>query len=141
MIDRMTALEPDVHALLTGANFVHLATLMPDGSPHSIAVWAGVHDHKPCFFTQPSSQKARNLDRDPRLAMSVVDRTNPYRTARVRGRVATVVTGAAALAIIDDLAVAYTGASFPMRSGQVYLVDVEHQGLMELPFKDTPPSP
>jgi hypothetical protein len=70
-----------------------------------------------------------------------VDRTNPYRTERVRGRVATVVTGAAALAIIDDLAVAYTGASFPMRSGQVYLVDVEHQGLMELPFKDTPPSP
>jgi len=37
--------------------------------------------------------------------------------------------------------VAYTGAPFPIRSGQVYLVEVEHQGLMELPFKDEPPTP
>jgi len=134
----MTDLNPDVRALLEAPNFVHLATLMADGAPHSIAVWAGLHAGRPCFFTQPASQKARNLDRDPRLALSVVDRDNPYRTARLRGRVGEIVTGDAALQIIDGLSVAYTGAPFPMRSGQVYLVDVEKQGFMELPFTDTP---
>lgn len=136
----MSELDPDVRALLEAPNFVHLATLMPDGAPHTIAVWAGVEDGRPCFFTQPESQKARNLARDPRLALSLVDRRNPYRSARLRGRVAEVVTGDEALRIIDRLAVAYTGAPFPMRSGQVYLVGVEHQGLMELPFADTPPA-
>lgn len=134
----MTELDPEVRALLEAPNFVHLATLLADGAPHTIALWAGVHEGRPCFFTQPSSQKARNLERDPRLAMSVVDRDNPYRTARLRGRVGEIVTGDAALQIIDALSVSYTGAPFPMRSGQVYLVDVEKQGFTELPFTDTP---
>lgn len=132
-------LEPDVHALFDEPNFVHVATLMPDGSPHSVAVWAGVHDDgRPCFFTQPTSRKARNLAADPRVALSVVSRSNPYKTARLRGRVGTTLEGDEALAVIDAISVRYTGRPFPMRSGVVFLVDVERQAYMELPFEDTP---
>ncbi len=134
----MPDLDPDVRALLEAPNFVHVATLMPDGSPHSVAVWAGLEAGRPYFFTQPSSQKARNLGRDPRIALSVVDRENPYRTARLRGRVGGTVEGEAALALIDRLSQAYTGHDFPMRSGVVFLIDVDRAAFLELPFSDTP---
>src|SRR4051795_8965431 len=84
----MADLAPEVRELFEKANYGHLATLMPDGSPHSVAVWIGFEDGRIVFFTQPNSRKARNLAADPRIAVSVIDRDNPYRTARVRGRVA-----------------------------------------------------
>ena len=67
----MADLTPEVRALLEGANYAHLATLMPDGSPHSVAVWTGIEDDHVVFFTQPQSQKARNLARDPRVTCLV----------------------------------------------------------------------
>ncbi len=70
----MAELPDGVRAVLEGRNFAHLATLLPDGSPHSVAVWVGVEDGRPVFFTQPTSRKARNLEADPRVALSVVDR-------------------------------------------------------------------
>ncbi|HEU4976635.1 MAG TPA: PPOX class F420-dependent oxidoreductase [Baekduia sp.] len=136
----MPALDPAVRALLEAPNFVHVATLMPDGSPHSVAVWAAVEGEHPCFFTQASSQKARNLARDARVALSVVDRENPYRSARLRGRVTDALEGDAALTVIDRIAECYTGQPFPLRSGTVYLVEVEHATVAELPFHDTPPA-
>jgi hypothetical protein len=54
----------------------------------------------------------------------------------VRGRVAERVEGEAALALIDRLALKYTGEPFPMRSGTVYLVAVERAGSMTLPFRE-----
>lgn len=129
------SLPDEVRALFAAANFAHLATLLPDGSPHSVAVWADVEGDRVFFFTQPASRKARNLARDGRVALSVVDRQNPYRTAHVRGRVAGTVEGEAALALIDRLAHKYTGEPFPMRSGTVYLVEVERAGSMTLPFR------
>jgi len=136
----MAELDPDVRALLKAPNFVHLATLMPDGSPHSVAIWADVDDTDHIFFfTQPASRKARNLERDPRVALSVVDRTNHYRSGRVRGRVVEVVTGEDALGLIDQLSMGYIGSPFPMRSGQVYRIEPESSAVMVLPFEDTPP--
>src|SRR3954465_2292807 len=78
----------DVRRLFEGANFGHVATLMPSGAPHSVAVWVGLEGDRIAFFTQPASQKALNLGRDPRVAISITDHKVPYRTARVRGRVA-----------------------------------------------------
>lgn len=131
-------LDPVVRELLEGANFVSLATLTSDGSPHVTTVWGALADGRPCFFTQPSSFKARNIDRDSRVAMTVFDRGNPYRTGQLRGAVADTVEGDAALEIIDRMARKYTGADFPMRSGVVYLIDVTYSRHMELPFEDTP---
>ena len=134
----MTELDPQVRELLDGANFVSLATLMSDGAPHSTVVWAAIHDGVPCFFTQPGTLKARNVGRDPRVAMTVVDRENPNRSGPLRGYVTDTVEGDAALEIIDAMARKYTGADFPMRSGHVFLIEVESSRLTELPFADTP---
>src|SRR3954452_14794657 len=99
----MAQLPPEVRALIAGRNFAHLATVLPDGSPHSVAIWIGTEGDRVVFFTQDTSRKARNLAREPRVALSVVDRENPYRTAWLRGRVAEKRTGEAALPTIDAI--------------------------------------
>jgi PPOX class probable F420-dependent enzyme len=131
-------LPEDVRALFEGANYVALATLLPDGAPVSIPIWAGVEDGRIVFFTQPQSRKARQLERDPRVGLSIVDHENPYRSARVRGRVAATIDGDEALAIIDRLSEKYTGEPFPMRSGRVYAVEAERASFTELPFRHSP---
>jgi PPOX class probable F420-dependent enzyme len=134
----VAALPAEVRELLEARNFAHLATTLPDGSPHSVPVWIGVEGDHVVFFTQPGSRKARNLERDPRVAISAVDAANPYRSAQLRGRVVGIVEGAEALEIIDRLAVKYTGEPFPMRSGVVFLVEPERARLTVLPFRHDP---
>ena len=97
-------LPGDIRELLEGTNYAHVATLLPDGSPHSVAVWIDLHDGRPFFFTQEASRKARNLAADPRVAVSITDRRNPYRSAWLRGEVAETRTGEAALELIDQMA-------------------------------------
>src|SRR3954454_3200074 len=111
------AVDDRISALLQGRNFAHLATVLPDGSPHSVAVWIGLEGERVVFFTQPSSRKARNLAADPRVAISIIDLAAPYRTAYLRGEVVSTREGDEALEVIDRLAVKYTGEPFPMRSG------------------------
>jgi PPOX class probable F420-dependent enzyme len=134
----MAAIDDDTRALLEGPNYLHLATLMPDGAPHSVAVWGGLEGDRVCFFTQPSSLKARNLERDGRVAISVTDHENPYRTAQLRGTVVQTRDGDEALPIIDRLAHKYTGQDFPMRSGRVFLVEPTAVRSAELPFVHAP---
>ena len=134
----MPALPDDVRALFEGANYAHLATVLPSGAPHSVPVWTGIEGEHVLFFTQPASRKARNLERDPRVAFSITDHEHPYRMAQVRGRVVSTVEGEAALEIIDRLAFKYTGAAFPMRSGVVYLIEPEKVQAMTLPFQHAP---
>ena len=134
-------MRPEVRELFAAPNFAHVATLMPDGSPSSVSVWIDVlEDDRLLFFTGEDSQKARNLERDPRLAISVVDFTAPYRTARVRGRLVERVRGEEGMKLVDRLAQKYTGRDFPMRDRTAFLVEVEKEGYMELPFEHTPPS-
>ena len=118
-----------------GRNIVHLASVMPDGAPHSIPLWAILEDGRIAFFTQPTSRKARNVARDPRVALSLVDSSNPYRNAQIRGRVVEVVEGAAALEVIDRISQYYIGEPFPMRRGNVYWIEPEKSYFTELPFR------
>ena len=134
----MAELPDDVRGLFAGANFAHVATVLPDGSPHSVPVWVLMEGDRIAFFTQPASRKARNLARDPRVAFSITDHDQPYRMAQVRGRVVSTVEGDAALEIIDRLAVKYTGSPFPMRSGVVFLIEAEKVQAMTLPFSHAP---
>jgi len=129
-------LEAQVAELFGGGHVVHLATLRADGSPQSRPLWTIVHDGDIVFFTQPSSPKAQNVARDPRVALSVTDRANSYRSAWVRGRVVRVIEGEDALAIIDRISDAYIGTPFPMRSGNVFVVAADAQGAATLPFQD-----
>ena len=134
----MSSLPDDVRALFDGPNYAHLATVLPSGAPHSVPVWTNVEGEHVVFFTQPESRKARNLERDPRVAMSISDHEHPYRMAQVRGRVVRTVEGEAALEIMDRMAVKYTGAAFPFRRGVAYLIEVEKVNTMELPFRHAP---
>ena len=132
-------LDPNVRTLLEGANFIHLATLMSDGAPHSTVVWGGMHGDTPFFFTNnPDGLKGRNVARDGRVAISLVDRDNPYRTGQLRGRVEETLTGAEADEIVDALSVKFTGNPFPMKNNTVYLVTVDRSRFTELPFTDSP---
>jgi len=82
-----TALSADVKRLLDGRNFAHLATLMPEGSPHSAPVWVGREGDRIIVCTDEESVKGRNTRRDPRVALSITDMNDPYSQAQLRGRV------------------------------------------------------
>lgn len=128
----MTELSEDVRALLTGVNYAHVATVLPDGGPHTVPVWIGVEGEQVAFLTGPGSRKARNLDRDPRVAISVTAHDNPMAVAIVRGRVARRVEGEEAWTIIDGLAQKYLGMPYPRGEERVvYLVDAEHAQAMK----------
>jgi len=122
----VTPLPPEVRALFDGANTAHVATLMRDGSPHSVPVWIGVEGDRPAFLSSPGSIKGRNLRRDPRVSISVTDAAGPNSMAQVRGRVGDIVDGDAAWEIIDRIAHKYIGAPYPIRTDRVvFLVDAE----------------
>jgi PPOX class probable F420-dependent enzyme len=116
----------DVRALAAGPNNAHVATLMPDGSPHSVPVWIDVEGDRIAFLTSPSSRKARNIARDPRVAISVTERDQPFTMAAVRGRVVERVEGDAGWAIIDRISEKYVGGPYPLREDRVvFLVEPE----------------
>ena len=133
-------MEPEVRALIEGANYAHVASLLPDGSPHSAAVWVGLKDDRPTFFTQTMSLKAKNLERDPRVAISITDHENPYNTARIRGTVVEKLYGDEALAAMDVISHKYTGQDFPVRgpNGVLFVIEPEKVSHMELPFVHKP---
>lgn len=123
----MTQLPADVIRLLDDVNIAHLATVLPDGSPHSVPVWIDREGDRIAIMTGPRSRKARNLARDPRVAISLTDRTQPYSTALIRGRVARVLDDEDAWRIIDRICRKYTGEPYPLRNDRVLmLIEPEH---------------
>ncbi|HEY4019173.1 MAG TPA: pyridoxamine 5'-phosphate oxidase family protein [Pseudonocardiaceae bacterium] len=83
----MTVLNEEARDLFAGPNIAHIATLLPDGGPHSVPVMIDLEGEYLAFFTSPHSRKGRNLQADDRIAVSVTDRENLVRGALVRGRV------------------------------------------------------
>ena len=67
--------------------FGHLATLMPDGSPQVTPVWIDYDGKHVLFNTAVERQKDRNLQRDGRVAISIIDPDNAYRYLEIRGQV------------------------------------------------------
>lgn len=101
--------------LIERPNFAHLATLMPDGSPQVTPVWVDLDGDTILINTAEGRVKTRNLDRDPRVALSIADQQNPYRYIQVRGRVVER-THEGADAHIDKLAKKYLGQDrYPFR--------------------------
>lgn len=114
----------DVQQYFARAAVAHIATLMPDGAPHSVPVWVGVEGEHLAFFTVEGSRKDRDLQADPRVAVSVTNPQEPLDMAFVRGVVVERFDGDAALPIIDRIAEIYTGAPYDQRSGLVaYLIE------------------
>jgi PPOX class probable F420-dependent enzyme len=115
-------LDPNVRRVLDGASIAHLATVLPDGSPHAVPVYVGTHGDRIVFFTGPGMRKARNLRRDPRMALSIAPADNPFEPVTIRGRVVEWIEGDAAWEIIDKLSTKYTGAPCPRGQERVVVV-------------------
>lgn len=121
-------LDPDVRRVLDGTSIAHLATVLPDGAPHAAPVFIGTHGDRVVFFTGPGMRKARNLRRDPRVALSIAPVDDPFTPVVVRGRVAEWIEGDAAWEIVDRLAAKYTGAPYPRDHERVVaVIEPEHQ--------------
>jgi PPOX class probable F420-dependent enzyme len=121
-------IRPDVRTVLDSTVLAHLATVLPDGSPHTVPLWVGTRGDHIVFLTGPGSRKARNLRRDPRVALSLVAADNPYEPIIVRGRVVEWLDGDAGWEIVDQISIKYTGRPYPRGQERVVaLVDPEHQ--------------
>jgi PPOX class probable F420-dependent enzyme len=103
--------------------FAQLATLMPDGSPHVSPVWCEYDGLHVLINTAKGRVKDRNMRRDPRVSLDILDPENPYRHVSIRGRV-TDFTEQGADQHIDKLAKKYLDAdSYPFRQpGEVRVV-------------------
>jgi PPOX class probable F420-dependent enzyme len=88
---------------------------MPDGSPQLTQTWVDTDGQHILINTAEGRQKVRNVRRDPRVAVNVVDPTNAWRIASVRGRVVEITTEGGDQ-LIDQLAKKYIGAdTYPFR--------------------------
>jgi PPOX class probable F420-dependent enzyme len=109
------AITEGVKKVFAEANFGHLATLMPDGSPQVTAVWVDFDGKYILVNTAEGRQKPRNIRRDPRVAIDVIRQEAPYAFATVRGRVVDI-TREGAEEHIDRLAKKYLGQDkYPFR--------------------------
>ena len=134
----MTEIPALVADLLGERNFAHLATIEPDGGPSSRPVWVDVEEDRVLFVTQLGSRKSRDVERDPRVALSVAHREDPYREADLRGQVVERIDGDAALLLADRIARKYTGEPFPLRGDEtvIYAIEVLEARHQQLPFTD-----
>jgi PPOX class probable F420-dependent enzyme len=98
--------------IIEGKNFAYLATSMPDGSPHISPVWIDRDEEFLLVNTVPGRVKQKNVSRDPRVAISMVQEKNPYRHLFIRGKVVEQ-TKQDALNHIDRLARKYLGKNYP----------------------------
>lgn len=104
----MPAIPEGYRDILDGKGFAHVATIGPDGAPQSNPVWFEFDGTTIKFSQTKKRQKYRNLQRDPRVAISVTDPANPYRYIEVRGRV-TRIEDDRDNAFIDKMARKYIG--------------------------------
>lgn len=138
----LQSLSPEISRLIDRPNFAHLATLMPDGAPHSTPVWLGRDGNRILVCTSEGSLKARNARRDPRVALSIVDLRDPYMEAQLRGRVVERRPDPD-LRLMDPISHKYIGKPFPFRSheGRIALViEIDKARYLKLPLEHTPPT-
>ena len=98
--------------IIEGKNFAYLATSMVDGSPHVSPVWIDREGDLLLVNTVPGRVKQKNVLRDPRVAISMVQEKNPYRHLLIKGRVIEQ-TKQGALDHINRLARKYLGKDYP----------------------------
>jgi PPOX class probable F420-dependent enzyme len=111
----MAGLPEKYRDLFDKKSFAHLATVGPDGSPQVTPVWVDYDGTHVRFNTAKGRVKVKNLERNPKVALSIQDPDNPYRYVQVRGRIADV-TENGADAHIDALAKKYIGQDrYPYR--------------------------
>jgi PPOX class probable F420-dependent enzyme len=81
-------LSDAVRELVDGKNYATLATVNADGGPQSSAMWVGRDGDDLLFSTIAGRLKDRNMRRDPRVSVTIMDRADPERYSEIRGRAA-----------------------------------------------------
>ncbi|HZA45263.1 MAG TPA: PPOX class F420-dependent oxidoreductase [Rubrobacter sp.] len=116
-------LDPKVTELASGNNFAALTTLMPDGHPQTQVMWVDADGEHLLINTEVHRQKFRNVERDPRVTLTIWDKDDPYSFVEVRGEVVGKVKGPEARGHIDELSHKYHGRPYgtPIRSERVML--------------------
>jgi PPOX class probable F420-dependent enzyme len=126
-------IDTDLKALASGKNFAALTTLMADGQPQTQLMWVDADDDHLLINTEVHRQKYKNVARDPRVTVTVINGDNPYQYVEARGRVVGTVGGDVARTNIDELAAKYMGVDAypnPIQSERVILqvaVDKVHK--------------
>jgi PPOX class probable F420-dependent enzyme len=110
-------LPADLLALLREPSLCYVATVMPDGSPQLTQTWVDTDGENILINTAQGFQKVRNIERDPRVALTVSDPAAPTRYFGVRGRVLDVTT-TGAVDHLESLARRYLGGPYPWWSGR-----------------------
>ena len=86
--------KEDVSKLFSGRNLVFIATLSKDNSPHLTPVWADMDEKEELVLINSfeGSAKVRNVRRDPRVGLSIVETHNTYKMVSMKGKVVDVTT-------------------------------------------------
>jgi PPOX class probable F420-dependent enzyme len=80
-------LNDETRRLLDGKHYAVLATINPDGGPQTSVMWVGRDGDDVLFSTVAGRRKHRNLERDPRASVSIIDSEDPENYVELRGRV------------------------------------------------------
>jgi PPOX class probable F420-dependent enzyme len=109
--------DPNIKELFERKNFAFLSSLMKDGSPHVTPTWIDIEDDNILINTAIGRIKQKNVSRDPRIALAIIDQDNQYEMVTVRGKVTDQITGDVAEKHIDKLAKKYINLDkYPRRS-------------------------
>jgi PPOX class probable F420-dependent enzyme len=114
MSDKLDGREvhPMVLELARGQNFGALTTLLPGGHPQTQVMWVDANERQLLINTEVHRQKFRNVERDPRVTVTIWDAEDPYRFVEVRGEVVEKVKGQEAREHIDELSHKYRGKPY-----------------------------
>ena len=110
-------LPADLVDLLRQPSVCFIATTMPDGSPQLTQTWVDTDGEHVLINTVEGFQKVRNVERDARVAVSVIDPANPFRYFTVRGKVVSTTTDGAT-DHIEMLSQKYTGGPYAWYGGR-----------------------
>jgi PPOX class probable F420-dependent enzyme len=105
-------LPDNVRSLAEAKSFPTVVTLLPDGTPQARIVWIDTDGDYLLINTERDRQRTKNVRRDPRVTVLLVDPENPYEQVEVRGHVAEIVEDESARAHIDKLAQKYLGTPY-----------------------------
>ena len=138
MTDKMNghdSLHPKVTELASEDNFAALTTLMPDGHPQTQVMWVDADGDHLLINTELHRQKFKNVQRDPRVTLTIWDREDPYSFVEVRGEVVEKAKGAEAREHIDKLSYKYHGKPYEtqIRSERVVLRIVPLRQVIRMP--------
>ena len=106
------SLDPTARELAQGANFAAFTVHLASGAAMTHVMWVDATDDEILINTEVHRAKFRAIERDPRVTVTVMDATNPYRYAEVRGRVVATVRGPEAREHIDKLSRKYRGQDY-----------------------------